>query len=53
MSNADRQGIIRAGKAMLDNHSIDKERSALLALVRDVDRIWQDKSLFITDKALG
>jgi glycosyltransferase involved in cell wall biosynthesis len=51
MTNADRQNIIRAGKAMLDNHSIDKERNALLALARDVDRIWQDKSLFLTDKA--
>lgn len=48
MSAAQQQAIIEAGFAISDNHTLDKERQALLDLLHHADEIWSQKDLFQT-----
>lgn len=48
MPDAERRRMIAAARAIVANHTIEKERAALLDLLHRADDIWRDDGLFRT-----
>lgn len=46
MPEARRRAMIDAGRAIVANHTIEKERAAMLGLLHGADETWRDESLF-------
>jgi glycosyltransferase involved in cell wall biosynthesis len=46
MPQRQQEEMIRAGKAISENHRIEQERAALLDLLHQADEIWHQKHLF-------